>query len=367
MNKNPSIWQIAAGEQGRYYDDIFIKHNIMFMGPGNFKEYNENYYFLQVSNNLITDHKKNQIRRFVNDLKEGDIVLLRKGYAVTSIGLVASEGYHWDNRFDDVYGWDLQHTRRVVWQNNIEDDLKRIQEYNDKNCDYAKPLFGDRKQIPTFTAVSDSSIIKPIIHLFDKLEKTEVQPLELSIPKTLSLDVFGEMLFGKGLANDSVDQVIEAIKRQRRLGKWYATTIGQKRPTEHEVVAYMILPLMLGLGWSEQLLAVEWNKVDLAGFSSTPTTNDKCILVCEAKQMSHPLLPALEQAKRYVTKLKLDQCKRILLTDGLRVYLYERKDGGFDAEPSGYINVNLLRTNHLAPKDTNAVDTLMKLNPQSTY
>ncbi len=55
------------------------------------------------------------------------------------------------------------------------------------------------------------------------------------------------------------------------------------RPDEHEVVAHMVLPLLLALGWSEQLLAVEWHKVDLAGFWGTPTIPENCVLMCEAK------------------------------------------------------------------------------------
>ncbi len=361
-----NVWQIAAGEQGRYYDNLFIEHNVMFMGPGDFGRFDDTIYSEQVSKCQITGHKKNQIRRFVNDPKEGDIVLLRKGLAVTAIGLVSSDNYRWDSGFDDVYGWALQHTRRVVWHTSNESTLKEIQRFSTQSGKYLKPLFGDRKQIPTFTGVTDASIIGPIEHLFEDLRLLDLRPLDLSVPEPLSLDEFGERLFREGLANDSVEQVISAIRRQRRLGKWYNTTLGQNRPAEHEVVAHMILPLMLGLGWSEQLLAVEWQKVDLAGFSSTPTTNENCILVCEAKHMRHPLTPAFDQAKSYINKLGLLHCRRIMLTDGLRMYLYEKRIGSWEDEPSGYANVNLLRTNHLAPKGTNAVETFMRLNPRNS-
>ena len=46
---------------------------------------------------------------------------------------------------------------------------------------------------------------------------------------------------------------------------------------------------MKALGWSEQLLAVEWNKIDLAVFQATPRTPDKCALLCEAKSLGHGL------------------------------------------------------------------------------
>lgn len=361
MSKN--VWQIAAGEQGRYYDDLFVKHNIMFMGPGEYGPFDNAIYSVQAAEGLITDHKKNQIRKFVNDPKEGDIVLLRKGLAVVSIGVVADNNYKWDKRFDDVYGWDLQHTRRIIWQNDLENELQAIQSYNNGDCSYLKPIFGERKQIPTFTGVEDNRIKEPIKYLFDKVKINDIEPLDLVVPDPLSFDELGEMLFSKGLANDSVDEVINALKRQRRLGKWYTETPGQKRPTEHEVVAHMILPLMLGLGWSEQLMAVEWQKVDLAGFCRTPTKSKDCVLVCEAKQMWHPLQPALEQAKNYVENLQLTNCKRIMLTDGVRIYLYKQLNNKWSNQPVGYINTNLIRTDHIAPLGTNAVETLIELTP----
>ena len=125
----------------------------------------------------------------------------------------------------------------------------------------------------------------------------------------------------------------------------------------------MILPLMLALGWSEQLLAVEWHKIDLAAFRGTPTTAEKCVLVCEAKGYGHGLQNIFQQAQQYAELFKLDHCKKILLTDGGRMYLYERKDKDWNNQPTGYLNVNLIRTNHIAPQNTNAIDTIVALTP----
>ena len=30
------VWQIAAGEKDRSYIDLFLNHDVMFMGPGRF-------------------------------------------------------------------------------------------------------------------------------------------------------------------------------------------------------------------------------------------------------------------------------------------------------------------------------------------
>lgn len=35
----PQVSQIAAGENGRYYDRLFLEHDIMFLGPGRCGEF----------------------------------------------------------------------------------------------------------------------------------------------------------------------------------------------------------------------------------------------------------------------------------------------------------------------------------------
>ena len=39
-----NVWQIACGETGRRYDDLFLTHDVMFCGPGRYGPYNERVY-----------------------------------------------------------------------------------------------------------------------------------------------------------------------------------------------------------------------------------------------------------------------------------------------------------------------------------
>ena len=352
------IWQIASGDGHRRYTDLFLEHDVMFIGPGKHGAYNEQVYRELVDRKLLSGQKLGMIRSIATKVKPGDIVLLRDAYRVASIGIVGESEYEHDDTFDDVFGWDLQHTKRVIWQRHLDKELANTQK--------EKPLFWRAKQIPTFTRVKDDTILEPIRQLFEKIADRPLKPMPAKLPDPLSLEELGEELFSKGLPNEAVDKVILAIQRQRRLAKWY-DEYGKRsvRPTEQEVVAHMILPLLLALGWSEQLLAVEWHKIDLAAFLCTPTTAEHCCLVCEAKGLEHALQQKVFiQAISYADKLELNNCKKILLTDGIRFYLYQRQENDeWNEVPVGYLNVKLIRTNHVAPAGTNAVDTIMALTP----
>jgi len=341
-----NVWQIAAGEPRRYYDDIFVKHDVMFMGPGRHGCYGDN--------KAKYGQLRNGLRRFVEDVHEGDVVLLRLGQVAKAIGLVVG-GYEWLEMFDDVFGWDLQHTRRVVWQKHLKDDLDRVQ---------PKEGFFPAKQGATFSAVHNSTIHERIKPLLARCHPRSLRPLPEEPSTPLEPAALGRELFARGVANDAVEKTLAAIERQRRLWRWYDEQPREMgRPTEHEVVAHMALPLLLALGWSEQLLAVEWKRIDLAGFCETPTDEKTCVLACEAKGMGHGLQNVFDQAEDNVRRCRLTRCEKVLLTNGASFYLYERKGNRWSREPAGYLNVNRIRRSHLRPTNTNAVDTIVALTP----
>ncbi|MDZ4687853.1 MAG: hypothetical protein SH850_22500 [Planctomycetaceae bacterium] len=351
-----SIWQIGSGELGRKYTDLFLEHDVMFCGPSEFGPFNEANYSVAIAKGWFSPQKIGQVRAFATQVQPGDLVLLRSGHQLISIGVVDSCGYAHNPTFDDIYGWDLEHTHRVIWQEHFGDEIESLQK--------TKRLFAGRKQIPTFTGVGDDAVLDPIRHLFGKCVTRPLKTLPPPPSKAMSLDEFGEALFSQGVAFDAVRKVKMALEKQRRLLDWYRLSgLATNRPSEHEIVAHVILPLMSALGWSEQLLAVEWHKIDLAVFWGTPTDKEHCELICEAKAMGHGLQGVLKQAIEYADKHALTSCKKILLADGGRFYLYKRNDGGWGTNPVGYLNVQLLRSSHVIPKGTNAVDTLVALTP----
>ena len=75
-----------------------------------------------------------------------------------------------------------------------------------------------------------------------------------------------------------------------------------------------------------------------------------------------------EQAYDYVNKLELNFCGKVLLTDGGRFYLFERDSAktSWSKKAVGYLNIEKIRTNHIAPPDTNAIDTIVALTPAAS-
>ena len=346
------VWQIAAGDRGRDYSSWLVDHDLACLGPGDFGDYSAAAYESVVEAGYLSSHKAGAIGHFRDTVRPGDLVLLRRGHRVVAIGVFADEAYKWDPAFDDVRGWDLQHSRRVVWQDQLRPKLEARQA--------GSPLFGDRKQIPMFTRVRHRAVLDRVEDLLDEIHPRSLRPLPRPPSQILEDEELAHVLFSRGLSHHATEGVVSALGRQRRLIDWYREHGSETgRPTEHEVVAHVVLPLLLALGWSEQLLAVEWNRIDLAGFSSAPTTGGACSLVCEAKGLGHGLGGVLDQALWYVEQQSLTNCRRILLTDGARFYLYSHAASEWTDQPASYLNVHKPRLRNA--DGTDGVELIMTL------
>ncbi len=351
---NPQVWQIACGEKGRRYQRLFLDHDVMFLGPGRFGPYSSSLYDENPEAQVEGEGKITYIRQIATEVQSGDLVLLRSGYNVLSIGVVESDYFH-TTLFDDIYGWDLEHCRRVIWQRQHDAALQQIQS--------SSGLFQHRPRVTTFSRVKDATSLDPIRHLLPQVTRRSLRDLPEVPPAPLSPEQLSDALFREGLGYEACLHVERAIRKLRGLLAWYGEERSPGRPTEHEVVAHMILPLMLALGWSEQLLAVEWRKIDLAVFTHAPTTPSSCGLVCEAKGMDNPLQDVVEQAVGYCEKHQLHNCSKILVGDGGCFSLYRKISGEWESDPSGYISLRKLRRHYLLPKGADAVKTLMALTP----
>jgi hypothetical protein len=123
-----AVWQVSAGPASRSYADVFLKHGVALIGPGDAGPWKPERDDVEFEGGFV--------RRFASEIAVGDIVLLRTGIAaIAAVGLIASD-YLYVNAFDDVNGWDLQHARRVRWSALPEDHAfdRRVFGANPPRC-----------------------------------------------------------------------------------------------------------------------------------------------------------------------------------------------------------------------------------------
>src|SRR5262245_19321326 len=98
----PMVWQVSAGPASRTYADIFLRHGVSLIGPGDPGPWTATRYDYDFA-------LKGYIENFAVKARTGDIVLLRTGPStIAAVGVFTGE-YSYETRFDDVNGWDLQH------------------------------------------------------------------------------------------------------------------------------------------------------------------------------------------------------------------------------------------------------------------
>lgn len=343
-----NVWQIATGEPGRDYRELFFDHDIMIMGPSHLGDALSNDYAIGPPND-----SKRQVHSFAHNPKPGDRVLMRIAHDVIGIGQIPLEDeyqYSFDETFKCVYSWDLCHCRRVIWAENYElGDLAFV--------------YQSAKQKPTFTQVHEPHIVNMVRDINDTYFERLLKELPNINSSIYSDEELGVELFRAGISNKNIGDILIALQQAERLCAWYDSS--GRSPSENEVVSHIILPLFLGLGWSHQQIAVEWNKVDMAFFKKTPTTPENCVMVLEAKGLGNVVSDVLQQPKDYVESLELTNVKHIVTTDGENLFMYEKSGREWISNPTGYLNVSILQKQYVLPKNTSLVDTLVSLQPSA--
>lgn len=343
------VWQIATGEPGRDYHEIFFDHDVMIIGPSDKGNALKNNYDDNVPNSA-----GNQVDNFAKKPSPGDRVIMRFARKVLGVGQVPFElaqHYTFVEAFRCVYGWDLCHCHRVIWAEQYE-----LGELAD--------VYQNTMQKPSFTQVHEDHIVEMVQSIDDSVFDRPLKSMPQIDASLYTDEELGIALFRAGISNKNSNDILQALNQAARLCSWYESDddCGRK-PSENEVVSHVLLPLFLGLGWSHQQIAVEWNKVDMVFFNSTPTTPENCVMVLEAKGLGTPLGDILQQPKEYIDDLNLDNTKDILTSNGNNLFVYERTNGGWHTNPIGYMNMKSLQKQYILPKGVDLVDTLVMLQP----
>ncbi len=342
-----TIWQQAAGDAERNYVDLCLKWDVILNGPGNAGPWPISEADLRADG--ISSRKATDLRRFAVEMQDGDFVVLRTGTAsVHGVGQVVGV-YRWCDHFGDVDGWDLQHMRRVRWLWHSESAPQIFENYAMKLGDTTQKLGGG--------VVADW--LAELNITMDRWDRPLVALPDEAVASDVTVDRISEFLFDHGVASASITSLLDEIGELTRIAKWYRSSV---MPSEHETVAYIVVPLLRALGWTPQRMAIEWNHVDVALFERLPRADDSLMVVVEAKKMDRSCLSAVSQAMSYARTRR--QCCRLIVTDGMRYGVYVRDDGAEPFKLHAYLNLTRLRHDYPAYGCGGAEDALLAMAPE---
>jgi len=324
-----TVWQIGAGDTERRYGDLCLRHDVMIMGPGSPGRYTPERY-------AQSGDIQFSLRRFCREAAEGDIVVLRLGTcSVLAVGEIADAEPAWSEAFGDVDGWDLQHVRRVRWFSNTQRK-------------FATETLGRR--VRTFTRTSAPDIRSWMESLDIAASEFERPLAEMpDVPQPLQIEGLAPLLFIEGLPSTYIDNLTTVLQSITRIAEWYwnEQKMPKGRPSESETVTYMVTPVLFSLGWSHQTAAIEWQNVDVALFDRMPPDDSSLSCVVEAKPLKSSVFSPAGQARNYAAREGRENCKRLVVTDGIRYALFRRKRSAeFDLQ--AYWNIlRMVRSNPL--------------------
>ena len=325
-------WQIAAGSSGRDYSNLFLQFGMAFVGGETHVE----------------------TMRAVNI---GDVVVLKQGtQKILAAGeVVQRNGTHsgcadkeWLRDFD---GWDLPAYCYVDWRQTdrpiLTHGLTRttIQQLpQDRHQNAANNILETGEPVPFFPEPQETNAVKD--------------------------DELLRFLIKEGLRPSSAADLTSTISKTRLLADYYYHHCRWEDIREHETRTFLVIPLLLALGWSEQQIKIELpcsrGRIDIACFSrSYQRNNDECVAIIETKDFQSGLDYAPNQARTYSEDFP--SCKAVIVTNGYCYRIYLRDGNQFRTSLSAYIN--LLKPRDRYPLDPNevggALDAIKWLLPNS--
>jgi hypothetical protein len=341
LNKE-NTWQIGTGDGSRGYVGLFFKHGVAVVGPGDpgeeGTEVAKRYY---TDNGTITNWGG-----VLNQVKVDHWLIARPGTGrIAAVGRVTGP-MRYGRFFEDVEGWDLQHYVPVEWyQPATEDKILHLK----RNC-LTRATIQDCYLEEVFEAIRNTPFVRmEPEHSVDTLQSPEEE----------SIEAVADALVDKGVRVQDAENVMRTIQRIVRLTHWYYDN--DRAVLEHEIRAFLVLPLLQALGWSEQCMKLEYGRSDVALFGRPFRAEDKPSpeVILEAKTFGNGLAYTQGQALTYGATFK--ECMRFVTTNGFRYRTYERR--GEELVPTGYVNLLRLRkSNVLEPELMKPIDTLVSLS-----
>jgi hypothetical protein len=329
-------WQIASGSESRDFSDDFLQFGMAFVGG--------------------TEKVKT-----IRQVRPGDRIVLKRGlYQIVAAGVaierdgVVTGNAREENGKDwllDYDGWELPGYCFVEWHKPDS------------------PVKVKGLTRPTIQLVNNATIQQAtdeIIATYAALKHGPEPPKVIE----LSDDEMLEHMIKLGLSPITAETLTMTLRRIRLLAKYYYGTIWDD-VREHETRTFLITPLLLALGWSEQQIKIELGvtggRIDIACFSSpygrdpdTRRANDEdCVLILESKGFSQGLDYAHEQGKAYAKHFP--NCQIVVSSNGYCYKAYRRRADkqGFETAPAAYLNLLLPKNRYM--RDPERVDGGLKV------
>ena len=331
-----NVWLVSAGNKGRDYSKYFLKHGILFVGGE--KRYNR-----------------------IKKIQIGDFILLRKdankaiavGEAVERNG----EKHGIDEKSEllgDFDGWSLPYYHHIDWYGlsspkTIKGSYRNAIEKSRKHKEALKKF------------------AKKIIRNYKPLE---VEPTPKRVNKVEDKQIINHLIT-EGLRPDDAEKLTNTFGGIRRLAQYYRKE--GKKIKEHETRTFLVIPLLIALGWSEQQIKIEYSvskggTIDIACFDRPfHKKNRKCKLLIETKGIKHGLDSAINQVKGYANSF--NDCNIIAVSNGFcyKVFKLVNEDEN-KFKIIAYLNLlSPTKKFHLNPEVGGALEVFSVLCPTVKY
>lgn len=308
-----AYWQVAAGNaHTRDYTQAFLKFGIAFVGRHRYDA--------------------------MDSVRVGDRIILKKGKsAIAAVGRVVERDGRCRGRGDkpwlkDFDGWMLEGYCHVDWhvpeapilvQGLARDTLSGL-------------------NLPELRALADKVLAE--------VPPLAMRALEPKPTRRITDEEILTFLIRRGLRPAAADELTAALRRIRLLATHYYHDCRWEDVREHETRTFLILPLLLALGWPEQKLKIELGagqkRIDVACFAKPygrgkddEPNNQDCLVILESKRFEHGLDRAPVQARGYAEHFPA--CRCVIVSNGYCYKAYHRDlvTGAFALTPTAYLNL----------------------------
>ncbi|MFA6357392.1 MAG: hypothetical protein WCY09_01805 [Candidatus Omnitrophota bacterium] len=337
MDIKGRVWQVGTGSNQRSYGDLFLKYDLMAIGPGDEGLFNEKNYSKY-------GDIKNSIRRFYHSAKKGDIVVARLGTAkIIAVGVIADDHPMILEEFADVDDYHIQHTRRVRWFPNA-------------GTRFLPRTLG--AQVRTFASVNNFQVLRWIRQL--KVSSKQLERKLKALPKTsisLTDEEVKRQLIAQGFSKERAKMVVSALKSIRKIGEWYGKRekLGEW-PSEQETITHIVIPFLRALDWTHKETTIEWRNIDIALFRRITRKDSFLSCIIETKAKGSSVFEHLNQVSKYARAKGREHCGSLIITDGLRYACFRKQSTGFKLK--AYLNILRMRQKYPLYECAGAVEAI---------